>query len=78
MLSPELWVPSAELTRTYRGWCDREGIDYPLGRRGLTERLRTRGCKPGKHHGVRGWHGVALLDKQAVVDTSDTLDSRLQ
>jgi len=79
MLGPGHWVSSACFNRTYRDWCEVHGIDYPLGPKGLAERLRARGCKPKKGNDVRGWTGITVLARGGeVVETSDAMEAGVQ
>lgn len=69
VLDPEGWEPSESVAIVYRRYCAIQRNDYPLGPRGLAERLRARGCASRKRRGVRGWQGLRLLEPGARADT---------
>jgi len=56
----DLWSPSQTLQWDYRCWSTANGYRFPLGPKGLGERLRARGHVPEKRQGTRGWRGIAL------------------
>lgn len=55
-------VGLADLSDAYEDWCAVAGT-HPLGRKGLSERLRGEGFKQGKSGTFRYWQGLQLLDK---------------
>ena len=57
----DMKVNNPALWKAYEKWAQENGVKHPLGRKGLTQRLESKGQMLKKSGSVRVWHGIGLL-----------------
>ena len=58
---PEASVTNPEIWQAYQGWCDSQGVQDRLGRKGFTQQLASLGFSPSRTGKARLWRGIGLV-----------------